>query len=116
MPPARRLANLLSLAGWLAVLALVAWLLCLVRARTIAALAQPEAQARWQEWRRAEEARHDQQGGPVARRPPRSAEPPALVLLRDSFPAIVLASLLIASVLYAFTLFVARGLLARRRP
>ncbi|MEX2138405.1 MAG: hypothetical protein WD894_04040 [Pirellulales bacterium] len=78
-----------------------------VRAEAIDELSTPEEQAHWQKWK-AEAAR---QGGPVARRPPKSDEPPTLVLLRDHYPVLVAASLTFYSFLFALAVFLGRGML-----
>ncbi len=78
------------------------------RRRTLAALDTPAAHADWQAWK-AEAERAANRIGPVERRPPKSQEPPALILLRDHFAAVVLSSILIASCLYGFALLVFEG-------
>ena len=67
------------------------------------------AQASWQQWRSAaEEIGKD---GPVARNPPKSVEPPPLVLMRDHFASCLGISLLLSSCLYVWFMFCARGAL-----
>lgn len=105
--------NLLWLAGYLSVLSLTVWLLLTARQWALAELARPEATARWEAWRSAE-AERDRTADPVRRRIPRSAEPPALALLRDSFPGVTLGVVAIVSVLYGFLMIVVRGMVADR--
>jgi hypothetical protein len=59
----------------------------------------PESIADWQSWRADVE---QQQGGsgPVQRRPPKSTEPPALVLMRDYFVVSLAGAVFFPSILY----------------
>jgi hypothetical protein len=105
-----------SLIVWLVayavLVAAIALLLVHVRRRAIESLSGPEARAEWQRWKEDEERRHADELGPVRRRPPTSVEPPALVLLRDSFPGILAVSLLVVTFLFGFAMLVMRGMLA----
>jgi hypothetical protein len=83
-----------------------------VREATIEDLSAPLEQMHWQKWK-AEASRQDGTTGPVARRPPKSDEPPMLVLLRDHYAVIVVAGLTFYSFLFWLALFLGRGL-ARR--
>ena len=97
------------LAGWLLLLLAGGWALVEVRGRMLAAEAQAEAKADWQAWKRAV----DQGGpelGPVARRPLKSDEPPAVVLLRDYFPAVAIGCGVFVSLTYAFFALTVTGL------
>jgi hypothetical protein len=68
------------------------------------------AQTEWDAWR--EDATKSAEGlGPVARRAPKSAAPPALVLMRDHFAICLSLSLLLSSVLFLATLAFLRGAL-----
>lgn len=109
-----RLAHIVWLAGYLAVMGGLVACLVHLRGEAIADLERPEVLAQWQAWK-AETQRLSRAGGPVSRRPVTSEEPPALVLLRDNFPAVVATSLLAASFLFGFLAFVARGSLAHKR-
>ena len=102
-------STILWFVAWLATLAVVVWMLTLARQRVIATLGSPEAQADWQRWREEEAARQADPGAPVRRRMPKSLEPPALVLMRDHFPAIVAMSLLVTSVCFGFAVLTFRG-------
>jgi hypothetical protein len=77
------------------------------RTDAIESLSTPEEQARWQKWK----ADAAQQGGPVARRPPKSDEPPTLVLLRDHFGVLVVASLVFYTFLFALAVFLGQGMM-----
>jgi hypothetical protein len=80
------------------------------RESTIANLSTPEQQAYWQKWK-ADAARQDGTTGPVARREPKSDEPPTLVLLRDHYPVIIVAGLTFYTFLFALAVFLGRGIL-----
>lgn len=108
-------AGLLWLVVYVTAMAGIVAGLFLARQRTIAALDSPDARAAWDEFRQSEEVRRND-GGPVERRPPTSEEPPALVLMRDSFPAIVATALATGTFLFGFLVFVLRGLWRERSP
>jgi hypothetical protein len=83
-----------------------------IRASTIAELSTSEQQAHWQKWK-SDAARQDGTTGPVARREPKSDEPPALVLVRDHYPVIIVASLTFYTFLFALAIFLGRGMSKR---
>jgi hypothetical protein len=85
-----------------------------IRAGTIAELSTPAEQAHWQKWK-ADAARQDGTTGPVARREPKSDEPPTLVLLRDHYAVIVAASLTFYTFLFGLAVFLGRGILRPSR-
>lgn len=66
-----------------------------------------QASADWQAWKSAAEELAEE--GPVTRRPPKATEPPALMLMRDHFPACLGISLLLSSCLYAWFMVSVRG-------
>jgi hypothetical protein len=80
-----------------------------IRASTIAELSTPAEQAHWQKWK-TDAARQDGTTGPVARREPKSDEPPTLVLLRDHYAVIVVASLTFYTFLFGLAVFLGRGI------
>lgn len=94
----------------------VAWILMLIgivvglsqyRANAISTYGTSDAGVEWQTWRdAAEEMGND---GPVYRRPPKSTEPPPLVLMRDHFPACLGISLLLSSCLFGWLMICVRG-------
>ena len=81
-----------------------------IRASAIEALSTSEELAHWKKWK-AEAAQQDGTTGPVARRPPKSDEPPTLVLLRDHYPVLVVASLTFYSFLFALAVFLGVGMM-----
>ena len=101
------LANGLWLTLYVALVAAIAWTLTSARERVLVDLATPGAQTDWDAWRDA--AQKQTSEGPVRRRPPKSAEPPALVLLRDHFPVVLTASIVLSSLLFATLMIVLRG-------
>ena len=107
------LALVVCLAVYFAGAVGIAIALSSVRDNALAELSTPEQLAHWQKWK-AEAARQDGTTGPVARRPPKSDEPPTLVLLRDHYPVLVVASLTFYSFLFALAVFLGRGILRGR--
>jgi len=108
----RRGANLRTFAigvvaaAWLAALILPPVLLLRARADWLQQLDRPEAQAEWDEFRR-DMRQQSGRDGPVQRKVPKSAEPPARVWLRDYFRLAVVAWVLFMGVLGGvFSLFV----------
>jgi len=78
---------------------LVVWSLISARDWALAELATPRSIEQWQAWR--EDVREQQtEPGPVRRRVPKSAEPPALVLMRDYFGVSLMGAILFITVLY----------------
>jgi hypothetical protein len=101
-------AAILWILAYLAVMtALVAGLVA-VRRRALATFDTPEARQEWQVWKE-KTADEQKAAGPVRRKVVRSQEPPALILLRDRFPAIVVTTVMLGSFLFAFLAFVGRG-------
>jgi hypothetical protein len=102
-----RPSYLVWLGLYLAMLAFV--VVGLIRFRRVAleTMGTPEARAQWQAWR---EAPPNQAGDqPVRRRPPKSAEPPMLVLVRDHFAVVMTGAVLCSSLLFAALALAARG-------
>lgn len=99
------------LALYLATMAVLVVVVYRARARVLADMSTPEAQAEWQEWRAA--AAKQSTGGPVQRQPPKSPEPPSLVLMRDYFAVVLTGALLFVSLLFATFAIAVRGVLAR---
>lgn len=97
----------LLLAGWGAIIVAIVGGMLLVRDRTITVMDTPEAQAEWDAWRASEV--NQREDLPVKRRPPKSAEPPALVLMRDHFPVLLGAAVVFGSLLYGALAFAVRG-------
>lgn len=92
---------------------LIAIVVGTVRARqqTLITYGTVQAQADWNKWR--EEASGQTNEGTVSRRQPRSAEPPALVLMRDHFTAVLWAGVVFGSLLYMLLAIVVVGATAK---
>ncbi len=73
-----------------------------------------ESDAQWQEWRK-DAAKQDGSVGPVARRTPKSATPPLVLLMRDHFPATAAGLLLPFTALYIFSAWTLIGVLRQAR-
>lgn len=82
------------------------------RAQALATYNQPHELQAWEAWR--EEASHGK--GPVARRVPKSDQPPALVLLRDYYAVSLSGVLLFASAIFVALMFFVRGVLESEPP
>jgi hypothetical protein len=108
-----------SLATWFWVAAYVAMVATvasgMVRMRSVAlsVYGTPEAQAEWDEWRtKAKEM--EQQPEPVKRQAPQSAEPPALVLMRDNFAVCMGLAVVLSTVLFGTFMMLVRGAMGDR--
>src|SRR6187200_3149150 len=82
--------------------------------QSVAQLATPESITDWQTWR-ADVQDQKSHPGPVERRVPKSDEPPALVLLRDNFTALMFGALLFSSVLYWIIAWFVIGIMTSRQ-
>jgi hypothetical protein len=103
----------LWLACYVLLMAAAIWWLVAARGDALAESAAPEGQSDWQTWREDVE-RQQSEPTPVRRRVPESIEPPAVVLLRDHFGAILAGSLVLTSVLYWVTAWMVSGALAAK--
>jgi hypothetical protein len=114
MPKKISIADLLWLTLLVALLAAVAGAMFRIR-NIVLQSAGAESQQNWDEWREAVQEGQNQEG-PVQRRIPKSAEPPAIVLLRDHFGVCLVIALVLSSVLFGtFVLFV-RGVMNSPGP
>ncbi|HEY2414111.1 MAG TPA: hypothetical protein VGI40_17835 [Pirellulaceae bacterium] len=98
--------------GWLTayvvVLALVVGGVRYMRGVAIAVYGTPQAQTEWDTWR--EDVKElEKQPYPVKRRTPKSAEPPALVLMRDYFGVCLAIAVVLSSVLFGTFMVMVRG-------
>jgi hypothetical protein len=110
------LTNGLWLAGYVLLMAGLAAAMFAAQASVIATYDTPQARAEWEAWRAAakKQSVDNQTGveGPVQRKVPKSAEPPALVLMRDYFGVCLAGSLFFSSLLFGVTMIVVRGALS----
>ena len=96
---------------YLVTMAAMVWGLFAARQTVLAELGSAESLREWQKWKAESQAKND---SPVARRPTKADEPPALTLFRDYFVAIIVTSLAVGSFLFAFFAMLIRGVM--RRP
>lgn len=111
--PSARLSRSISLAwllGFVVFMAAIAAALFYARSQALATLNDDDSRGKWREWQ--DEVKRQQQSktSPVQRRVTNSDEPPTLVMLRDSFPAIILVCLLAGALFYLFLAYLARGM------
>jgi hypothetical protein len=104
-----KLADLIWLQLYVALLVAVVGGLFFARQRALIAYGTEEAQSEWDAWR--DDAKK-LGGGPVVRREPKSAEPPALVLMRDYFAVCLVIAVALSSVLFGTLVFLVRGALS----
>jgi hypothetical protein len=83
--------------------------------KSVAQLSTADSITDWQNWRTDVEGQQSHPG-PVERRVPKSAEPPALVLLRDNFAVLMFGALLFSSMLYWIIAWFVMGILSSRQP
>jgi hypothetical protein len=74
-----------------------------------------EAQAEWDAWRAGAEQLAEG-AGPVKRRVPKSAEPPALVLMRDHFAVCLGGAVVLSTILFGTFMLLARGAMQTAPP
>ncbi len=106
----RTVAIGLVVSVWLAALVVPPVMLWRARADWLEQLDRPEAQSQWDAFRRDMRQQSDRDG-PVQRKVPKSAEPPARVWLRDYFRLAVVAWVLFVGVLGGFFSLLVAGVL-----
>jgi hypothetical protein len=107
----RSLWRLLLVACYALLMGFIVWGLLAARGWALAALSTPQAVGDWQAWR--EDVRRQQdEPRPVRRRVPSSAEPPALVLMRDHFPVMLEGAIVLGTVIYWVTAWLVVGALS----
>ncbi len=85
------------------------WGLVAARGWAISTLDNSAEQENWAKWQEDTQAKQDDLQIPESRRGHTSAEPPALILLRDYFASLVTTTVILGTFLFAFFVFVARG-------
>ncbi len=102
----------LWLAAYLAMVAGVVGGMLYMRGEAVAIYGTAEAQAEWDAWR--EDAKKmAEQPSVVERRAPKSAEPPALVLMRDHFGVCLGGAVVLSSVLFGTFMVLLQGAFGR---
>jgi hypothetical protein len=105
----RGAARWLWVAGYAALVAVVVWAIASAREWALANLSTSQSVGEWQAWR--EDVKEQQgAGGPVARRIPKSAEPPGLVLMRDYFVVCLVGALIFTTLLYWLLVWLVAGM------
>jgi hypothetical protein len=107
----QRMARLLNsiwlwLVAYVAILGGIAMLTIHFRDAILADNAQTTKS--WEQWREAEVQREGE-SGPIQRAPPKSREPPMVVLMRDNFGVILAASIIFPGMIIGFLMMVLRG-------
>jgi hypothetical protein len=97
--PARKKYLLIAALVYAALLIALVWCLFAMRHSVRRNLDSADARGDWQTWR-SDVEREQHQPQTVARRVPKSAEPPALVLMRDYFVTCLVGAVLFVSLLY----------------
>ena len=98
----------LWLAAYVAMIAGVVGGMLQLRAEALAVYGTAEAQAEWDEWRE-DATKMAERPSVVKRRAPKSAQPPALVLMRDHFAVCLSLALVLSTVLFGTFMMFVRG-------
>jgi hypothetical protein len=104
-------SNVVWLLAYFAVIGLVLGGVVYGRRQALKVYGSSAAQAEWDEWR-ADAKKMAEQPSSVKRRVPKSAEPPALVLMRDYFAVCLAGALLLSTVLFGTFMVLVRGAFA----
>jgi hypothetical protein len=97
---------------YLVCMALVVWGMYSARRAAIESYGSSTAKSAWDTWRERAKADSDAEG-PVIRKERTSAEPPALVLMRDHFAVCVGFAMLLSSILFVTLAVMFDGAMAR---
>jgi hypothetical protein len=100
---------------YVAAIAGVAAGMFVLRQRALASYGSPDAATEWQEWKQGA-TEMSEQPGPVRRRPPKSDEPPALILMRDHFGACLAGSVGLTAILLGAIVLMFRGAIIQPQP
>ena len=102
-------------AGYVVLMGVVVWSLLSARHWALAELGTPQSIEQWEAWR--EDVRQQQtERGPVRHRVPKSAEPPALVLMRDYFAVSLIGAVVFTTLLYWVLAWLIIGILGCATP
>ena len=111
MPPNRWKQALIWLPLYVVVLGAVIGGLFYGRAVALRTYGSAEAQREWDDWR--EDAIKMSSGeGPVTRRTPKSAQPPALILMRDYFAVCMAIGVVLSTVLFGTVVLFINGVMS----
>ena len=109
----RRRSVAVWLVAYLLTIAAILWGLQYGREMVIERLGDPESVAAWRDWA-AETRRPADSEHPIERRPVKSDEPPALILMRDHFGSVRAVSVVIGTFLFCFLGFLGHGIWSQR--
>lgn len=98
------LPNIIFTLAYAFMVVVILWQMSELRTSMLEKLSTPDAQTDWEKWRA-----DTTKPGPVARREPKSTEPPALVLLRDYYGVCLGAALFFSSLLFLVSMLLVRG-------
>ena len=102
-------------AGYVVLMGVVLWSLLSAHRWALAELATPQSISQWEAWR--DDVRRQQtERGPVRHRVPKSAEPPALVLMRDYFAVSLIGAVVFTTLLYCVLAWLIIGILGCATP
>jgi hypothetical protein len=107
-------ASLLWLVAYLIIIAVVISGVFYGRRQALAVYGSKEAQAEWDTWR-ADAKKMADEPSPVKRRAPKSAQPPALVLMRDYFAVCLGLAVVLSTVLFGTFMMLVRGAMSSSR-
>jgi amino acid transporter len=97
--------------GYALLLAVAVWSVIAARSWALEELSTPASTAEWEDWR--QDVRTQQaQPMPIQRRVPKSAEPPALMLMRDYFAIAMAAAVVFSTLIYWVLAWLAMGALS----
>jgi hypothetical protein len=96
---ARKKYLLIAAIGYAILLIALVWGMFAMRKNVLHDLDSADARSDWQTWR-SDVEREQERPQTVARRVPKSAEPPGLVLMRDYFVTCVVGAVVFVSLLY----------------
>ncbi len=102
----KRTVDVVWVVGHIVLVVVIYLGLAQARKNALQTFGSQETRDSWEQWR--EDAAEE--NGLVYRRRPKSAEPPALVLMRDMFWTCVIAAWIGASVLFFFLMAIIRGM------
>jgi hypothetical protein len=97
--------------GYVGLMVAVAWSLLAVRDWALAEMSTLESVENWEAWREGVRVQQTEPS-PVQRRVPQSAEPPALVLMRDYFGVSLAGAVLFSTLLYWVIAWLVTGMLS----
>ena len=103
----------LGIAAYLLLIGAVVGGVFFARQQALATYGTADAQAEWDAWRE-DAKRLADESGPVKRRVPKSAAPPALVLMRDHFGVCLMIAVVLSTVLFGTFMLMVRGAMAGR--